>query len=218
VPAKIQRRSYLPFGREPARLTGHARFPSARAESSDDADDTVDSAVGTVSIAGNDYGDIYADDTGGVLLVTRDSVGGGTLNCGVPANLCGTPPNPPIACYDMYMVRFDGTKETWATQLTQSSAAHPPYLNSKTEPTARSVGHVQRGRGSHAQVRRSQTVRAGAGQHVGRSSEHTHLGPGAQQSLSGDEAVPGRQRRLSRAGQYEYQDQDFARVALPVMP
>jgi hypothetical protein len=97
------------------------------------ADDTVDTTVPTVNIAGNDYGDLYADDAGGVLMVSRDSVGGGTLNCGDPTNLCGTPPSPPIACYDMYMVRFDGAKETWSKQLTQSSAAHPPYLNSKTD-------------------------------------------------------------------------------------
>ncbi|HTA89913.1 MAG TPA: hypothetical protein VK745_10070 [Polyangiaceae bacterium] len=97
------------------------------------ADDTVNTSAGTVNIAGNDYGDIYADDNGGVLMVSRDSVGGGTLNCGDPTNLCGTPPSPAIPCYDMYMVRFDGTKETWATQLTQSSAQHPPYLTSKTD-------------------------------------------------------------------------------------
>ena len=97
------------------------------------SDDTVDTSVATVNIAGMDYGDLYADNTGGVLLVTRDAKGGGTLNCGAPTNLCGTPPNPPVACYDMYMVRFDGTSETWATELTQSSAQHPPYLNSKTD-------------------------------------------------------------------------------------
>ncbi len=97
------------------------------------ADDTVNTTVSTVNIAGNDYGDLYADDAGGVLMVARDSVGGGTLNCGDPTNLCGTPPSPPIACYEMYMVRFDGAKETWATQLTQGSAVHPPYLNSKTD-------------------------------------------------------------------------------------
>ncbi|HEX3773657.1 MAG TPA: hypothetical protein VHV51_04280, partial [Polyangiaceae bacterium] len=98
------------------------------------ADDTVDTSVGTVNIPGNDYGDIYADDAGGVLMVSRESVGGGTLNCGDPTNLCGTPPSPAIPCFDMYMVRFDGTSETWATELTQSSAAHPPYLTGKMDP------------------------------------------------------------------------------------
>jgi len=99
------------------------------------ADDTVDTAVPAVSIAGMDYGDLYADATGGVLLVTRDAKGGGTLNCGEPTNLCGTPPSPAVPCYDMYLVRFDGTSETWATELTQSSASQPPYLTSKTGPS-----------------------------------------------------------------------------------
>lgn len=99
------------------------------------ADDTVDAAAPTVSIAGADFGDIYADAAGGVLLVTRDAKGGGTLNCGEPTNLCGTPPSPAIACYDMYLVRFDGGAETWATQLTPSSTSAPPYLASKTGPS-----------------------------------------------------------------------------------
>ena len=98
------------------------------------ADDTVDSSVTGVTIAGADFGDLYADAQGGVLLVTRDAQGGGTLNCGEPTNLCGTPPSPAIPCYDMYLVRFDGAAETWATELTQSSASAPPYLTSKTGP------------------------------------------------------------------------------------
>jgi hypothetical protein len=99
------------------------------------SDDTVDDAAPQVSIVGMDYGDLYADATGGVLLLTRDAKGGGTLNCGEPANLCGTPPSPAIPCYDMYLVRFDGASETWATELTQSSASQPPYLTSKTGPS-----------------------------------------------------------------------------------
>ncbi len=99
------------------------------------ADDTLDDAAPEVSIAGMDYADLYADDAGGVLLLTRDAKGGGALNCGEPTNLCGTPPNPAIACYDMYLVRFDGPNETWATELTQSSASQPPYLTSKTGPS-----------------------------------------------------------------------------------
>jgi hypothetical protein len=35
----------------------------------------------------------------------------------------------------MYMVRFDGTAETWATRLTDSSAALPPYSTGKTGET-----------------------------------------------------------------------------------
>jgi hypothetical protein len=97
--------------------------------------DTSDHVMDTsVAFDANDFGDIYADDKGGVLLVTRDAKGGGTLNCGAPTNLCGTPPNPAIPCYDMYMVRFDGANETWATQLTDSSATLPPYSTGPTGP------------------------------------------------------------------------------------
>ncbi|WP_437786946.1 hypothetical protein [Sorangium sp. So ce1097] len=97
--------------------------------------DASDQVVGRpFGLPANDFSDLYADDTGGVLLLTRDAEGGGTLNCGAPANLCGTPPSPPIPCHDMYMVRFDGTSETWATKLTSSSAELPPYSTGPTGP------------------------------------------------------------------------------------
>jgi hypothetical protein len=97
--------------------------------------DASDQVTGSsFGIEANDFGDIYADDTGGVLLLTRDAQGGGTLNCGNPSNLCGTPPNPAVPCYDMYLVRFDGSTETWATKLTTSSASLPPYSTSATGP------------------------------------------------------------------------------------
>ena len=94
--------------------------------------DCDDHVVDGFTLPGKDYGDVYADDKGGVLLLTRDAQGGGTLNCGNPTNLCGTPPSPPIACYDMYMVRFDGKTETWATKLTTASATLPPYSTGPT--------------------------------------------------------------------------------------
>ncbi|WP_433937437.1 hypothetical protein AB3662_22665 [Sorangium cellulosum] len=97
--------------------------------------DRGDQVVGLpIGLPANDFSDLYADDNGGVLLLTRDAEGGGTLNCGAPANLCGTPPSPPVPCHDMYMVRFDGTSETWATKLTSSSAALPPYSTGPTGP------------------------------------------------------------------------------------
>ncbi len=99
------------------------------------ADDTVNTSVPAVTLSANDFDDVFADNNGGVVLLSRNAKGGGTLNCGTPSNLCGTPPSPAIPCYDEYMVRFDGTAETWATELTQSSAAHPPYLNSATDAT-----------------------------------------------------------------------------------
>ncbi|WP_438021184.1 hypothetical protein WMF18_19855 [Sorangium sp. So ce315] len=97
--------------------------------------DAGDQVVGRpFGLPANDFSDLYADDAGGVLLLTRDAEGGGTLNCGAPTNLCGTPPSPPIPCHDMYMVRFDGASETWATRLTSSSAELPPYSTGPTGP------------------------------------------------------------------------------------
>jgi hypothetical protein len=99
---------------------------------------TLDASDGLVAgsvfgLNAYDFQDIYADNAGGVMLVSRPSTAKGTLNCGTPSNLCGTPPSPAIPCFDMYMVRFDGSTETWATKLTQSDETHPPYLNSPTD-------------------------------------------------------------------------------------
>jgi hypothetical protein len=91
-------------------------------------------AGSALALPASDFQDLYADNTGGVVLVSKPSAAGGTDNCGTPSNLCGTPPNPPIPCFDMYMVRFDGTTQTWATKLTDSTATSPPYLTSPTDP------------------------------------------------------------------------------------
>jgi hypothetical protein len=99
-----------------------------------DADDKLVTSSPAVKVPLNDFADIYADKDGFVILGTRDAEGGGTLNCGNPSNLCGTAPSPAVPCYDMYMVRYDGSKETWATKLTSSSASLPPYSSSKTGP------------------------------------------------------------------------------------
>jgi hypothetical protein len=95
--------------------------------------DANDQATGLeITLPAHDLQDLYADAEGGVVLVSRDATGGGTLNCGEPTNLCGTPPDPPIPCFDMYLVRFDASGETWATKLTDSSDELPPYSTSKT--------------------------------------------------------------------------------------
>ncbi|KAF4037245.1 hypothetical protein GN244_ATG10626 [Phytophthora infestans] len=75
--------------------------------------DTSDKLVSgsTVKVPLHDFADIYADKDGFVILGTRDAEGGGTLNCGNPSNLCGSAPSPAVPCYDMYMIRYDGTKE-----------------------------------------------------------------------------------------------------------
>lgn len=81
-----------------------------------------------ILIRANDFQDLLATEDGGVLLLTRDATGGGTLNCGNPDNLCKLPDSP-VACFDMYLVRFQMTGEQWATKLTTLNDL-PPYSSS----------------------------------------------------------------------------------------
>ncbi|GMF42183.1 unnamed protein product [Phytophthora fragariaefolia] len=99
----------------------------------DETDNLVSSST-VVNVPLHDFGNIYADNDGFVLLGTRDAEGGGTLNCGNPSNLCGTAPNPAVPCYVMYLVRYDGSKETWVTKLTSSSSSLPPYSSLGSGP------------------------------------------------------------------------------------
>ncbi|MBN2803714.1 MAG: hypothetical protein JXR91_11505 [Deltaproteobacteria bacterium] len=92
----------------------------------------------SVALSAADFQDIHATDNGGVILLTRDAEGGGTLNCGSEDNLCGIP-DAPIPCYDMYMVGFEGNKETFATKLTSARADLPPY---STGPTGMPVSMI----------------------------------------------------------------------------
>jgi hypothetical protein len=88
-----------------------------------DADEIVENSQAFSAV---DFQDVHATSDGGVLLLTRDAAGGGTLNCGAESNLCYIPESP-IPCYDMYMVRFDESGERWATRLTSASEFLPPY-------------------------------------------------------------------------------------------
>jgi hypothetical protein len=97
--------------------------------------DTGDNLVAgsTFAFPAHDYQDIYADNSGGVVLVTRDAMGGGTNNCGNPSNLCSLTMPTMYSCWDMYLVRFDSCgNEKWATKLTTSSASLPPYSTGPT--------------------------------------------------------------------------------------
>ena len=100
-----------------------------------DANDQV-VAGSAFTLPGYDVQDIYADTSGGVLLIGRDALGGTTANhnCGNVSNLCGLTANLPTAasCYDMYIVRFDGASETWATKLTDTTASLPAYMTGTT--------------------------------------------------------------------------------------
>ncbi|KAE9107275.1 hypothetical protein PF010_g12318 [Phytophthora fragariae] len=92
-----------------------------------------------VTVPMNDFGDIYADKDGFVIVGTRDAEGGGTLNYGNPSNLYGTAPSQAVPCYDMYMARYEGASEKWATKLTSSSASLPPYSAPTSNLTCSSV-------------------------------------------------------------------------------
>ncbi|KAE9274325.1 hypothetical protein PF008_g29623, partial [Phytophthora fragariae] len=59
-----------------------------------DANDKLVSSSTAVKVPLHDFGDIYADKDGFVIVGTRDAEGGGTLNCGNPSNMCGAPPSP----------------------------------------------------------------------------------------------------------------------------
>jgi hypothetical protein len=86
-----------------------------------------DKLVGTpFSFAGVDLQDLYADDNGGVVLLTRDATNGGTDNCGT-GTLCGGSSSP---CRTMWMVRFDAAGNvTWETQVTNLSDSLAGYQN-----------------------------------------------------------------------------------------
>jgi hypothetical protein len=86
-----------------------------------------------------DMQDLYADASGGVMLLSRAAMGStDNNNCGDINNLCGLVANYPTtaSCYDMYMVRFDGQTETWATKLTDTSPTLPAYSTSATAGAA----------------------------------------------------------------------------------
>lgn len=87
-----------------------------------DASDHVSGS--SIAVNGNDFSDLSADDTGGVVLLTRSQ------DCGAASALCGTPPNPPIPCSGMYLVRFDEAgKEVWATRLTNPNTPYSDGAN-----------------------------------------------------------------------------------------
>ena len=99
--------------------------------------DTLDEPVpGTAfALPAFDFQDIYADATGGVMLLSRNALGStDNHNCGNINNLCGLVANYPTAasCYDLYIVRFNGSTESWSTKLTQTSATLPAYGVSAT--------------------------------------------------------------------------------------
>jgi hypothetical protein len=100
--------------------------------------DCEDALVGSpFALPAHDFEDLAADENGGVAVLTRDARGGGTLNCGEPANLCDGGPDPAIACHEMWMVRFDcAGAVSWETALTTASETLPPYSTGPEGPTS----------------------------------------------------------------------------------
>ena len=78
--------------------------------------DCNDQLIGTPkSIPGIDLQDLYADEEGGVVLLTRNATNGGTDNCG-GGTLCG---GTSSQCKTMHMVRFDDSGNVeWEQQVT----------------------------------------------------------------------------------------------------
>lgn len=87
--------------------------------------DANDQPSGTpLAFPADDFSDMLAHDQGGVLLLTR------TKDCGADSALCGTPPDPPIPCHEMLLVRFENTgEETWATPLTDDTTPYSDGAN-----------------------------------------------------------------------------------------
>jgi hypothetical protein len=87
--------------------------------------DCNDKLVGTpFKFPAVDLQDIYADDSGGIVLLTRNATNGGTDNCGT-GTLCGGDSSP---CRAMYMVRFDNSGNVqWTAQVTNLSTSLGGY-------------------------------------------------------------------------------------------
>ncbi|MFZ5896529.1 MAG: hypothetical protein ACOY0T_36075 [Myxococcota bacterium] len=89
--------------------------------------DCDDKLVGTpFSFGAVNLQDLYADDAGGVVLLTRDATNSGTHNCG-GGMLCG---GSSSQCRQMFMVRFDNSGQVvWETQVTNLSSSLGGYQN-----------------------------------------------------------------------------------------
>ena len=113
-------------------MTGYAKYGSSTTSQVHLAElDCGDKLTGTpFSLPAHDFQDLAEDANGGVVMVTRDAQGGpDAQHCGDVNNLCVLPSDRP-GCYDTYLVRHDcAGNEQWATKLTSSSAAQPPYTS-----------------------------------------------------------------------------------------
>ena len=89
--------------------------------------DCNDALVGTpFKFPAVDLQDLYADDTGGVLMIVRNATNSGTDNCG-SGMLCG---GTSSQCQNTWLLRFDNSGNvTWQTQITNLSSTLAGYDN-----------------------------------------------------------------------------------------
>ena len=89
--------------------------------------DCDDKLLGTpFSFPAEDLQDIYADDSGGVVMLVRNATNSGTDNCG-SGILCG---GTSSQCQNTWLVRFDSTGGViWETQVTNLTSALAGYDN-----------------------------------------------------------------------------------------
>jgi hypothetical protein len=89
--------------------------------------DCNDQLVGTpFTFPADDLQDVYADDSGGVLMIVRKATNSGTDNCG-SGMLCG---GTSSQCENTWLLRFDNSGNvTWQTQITNLTSSMAGYDN-----------------------------------------------------------------------------------------
>ncbi len=85
----------------------------------DASDQVTGSALG---FDAEDFGDLYADDAGGALFLTRPK------DCGSADLLCGTEPKPTSPCFDLFLVRFSSSR-------LRTAAVTRPSIRISTSPS-----------------------------------------------------------------------------------
>jgi len=74
----------------------------------------------SIAISCNDFSDMFAHNDGGVLMLTRAKKSGSE-------SLLNYPPEKPIPCYGMYLVKFNNSgKEIWSKEITNTKL---PYTD-----------------------------------------------------------------------------------------
>ncbi len=185
--------------------------------------DCDDELVGTpFSLPAEDLQDLYADDTGGVVMVVRNATNTGTDNCG-GGELCG---GTSAQCQGTWLVRFDTAgKVVWETQVTNLTDTVAGYDDGAIFSWKHYQHHGRIGfdGASYAAYFAAAITVYNTGSsgcvdiHEG---DRMQVVDGSGKLLTGHNsfpwALPGRQRRLPGRGGRRHVDQDRARDTLPV--